>query len=117
MMQQGGTLMTTVPLAYDEQPSNPFLHTYHPDHDNLDPLFEVQQARGTESYGVRRKITLSFTTPEDDFDSLTGGAENLSGNYAETVTFLARGNHTQEFNVLGLFTLKRISDIAVLTQP
>ena len=37
---KGGTLTTTVIVDYDDQASNPFLHTYHPDHDNLDSRFE-----------------------------------------------------------------------------
>ena len=114
-MQQGGSLTTVIPLAYDDQASNPFLHTYHPDHDNLDAQFATPLARGNESYGVNRQITLTFTAPENDFNSLTRGSQDLSGNYAETITFEARGSQTRQYNVLGTFTLKRISDIATLT--
>ena len=114
-MQQGGTLTAAVPLAYDDHSSNPFLHTYHPDHDNLDALFSTQLARGVESYGVTRQISLTFTTPGNDFDSLTGGSQDLSGNYGEVVTFQSKGSQTRQFNALGTFSLKRISDIATLT--
>lgn len=114
-MQPGGSLTATVPLAYDDQAANPFLHTYHPDHDNLDALFGTQLARGLESYGVNRQITLTFTAPANDFNSLTGGSQDLTGSYAETITFAARGSQTRQFNVLGSFSLKRISDIATLT--
>jgi hypothetical protein len=115
-MAQGRSLSTTVDLAYDDQQANPFLHTYHPDHDNLDALFSTQLSQGVESYGVRRQITLSFTAPASDFDSLTAGTQTLSGNYAESVTFLAKGSDTKQFQGLGSFTLKRISNIATLTQ-
>jgi hypothetical protein len=114
-LQQGGSLTVNVPLSYDDQASNPFLHTYHPDHDNLDAQFKATQARGVESYGVIRQITLSFTTPENDFNSLTQGSQGLGGNYVEAITFQARGSQTRQYNVLGSFTLKRISDIATLT--
>lgn len=114
-MQNGGSLSANVPLAYDDQASNPFLHTYHPDHDNLDPLFQAPLARGLESYGVNRQITLSFTTPANDFNSLTSGSQDFTGNYAETITFQARGSEIRQYNVLGSFSLKRISDIATLT--
>jgi hypothetical protein len=114
-MQPGGSLTATVPLAYDDQASNPFLHTYHPDHDNLDALFTEQLARGQESYGVDRQISLTFTTPANDFNSLTRSSEDLSGNYSETITIGARGTQTRQYNVLGSFTLKRLSDIASLT--
>lgn len=114
-LQQGATLTANVPLAYDDQAANPFVHTYHPDHDNLDPLFGTQQARGLESYGVVRQLTLTITAPADNFNSLTRGSGDLSGNYAETITFQGRGTQTRQYNVLGSFSLKRLSDIATLT--
>lgn len=114
-MRQGGTLSVIVPLAYDDQASNPFLHTYHPDHDNLDAQFTTTLAQGVESYGVTRQITLSFTAPEDDFNSLTQGGGDLTGTYAEVITFQSRGAQTRQYHVLGNFILKRISDIDVLT--
>lgn len=114
-MQSGGSLTVTVPLAYDDQSSNPFLHTYHPDHDNLDAEFSAPLPRGMESYGVTRQISLSFTAPSDDFNSLTGGSQDLNGTYTEVLTFQAKGSATRQFNVLGTFTLKRISEIATLT--
>ncbi|MCI0540982.1 MAG: hypothetical protein L0Z50_37755 [Verrucomicrobiales bacterium] len=114
-MRVGGSLTTTVNLAFNDQASSPFLHTYHPDHDNLDATFTAEQSLGVESYEVSRRMTLAFTPPGDDFDGLTGGGLTVWGNYAETVTFHARGNHSQDFNVLGTFVLKRVSDIAALT--
>jgi len=45
------------------------------------------------------------------------GSQDLGGAYAEVVTFRARGSQTRQYNVLGTFTLKRISDIATLTEP
>ncbi len=109
------TLTAIVPLAYDDQSSNPFLHTYHPDHDNLDAQFTTTLARGLESYGVNRQIALTFAAPENNFDALTGSAQELGGRYAETVTVQARGSQTRQYNLLGSFSLKRISDIATLT--
>src|SRR5262249_363633 len=85
-MKPGGTLSTTVDLGYDDQSSNPFLHTYHPDHDNLDASFQpYSDGQGIESYGVSRQITLTFRGPADDFQSLTTGGQDLSGAYAEAV--------------------------------
>src|SRR5690606_17954391 len=40
-MEVGGTLSTVVQVAYDDHASNPFLHTYHPDHDNLNASFNA----------------------------------------------------------------------------
>lgn len=117
VLQAGTNLTVTIPLAYDDQSSNPFLHTYHPDHDNLDAQFTSTQPRGVESYTVNRQLTLTFTAPQNDFDSLTASTQDLGGNYAEAITILAKGTDTRTFNVLGTFTLKRISDIATLTTP
>jgi hypothetical protein len=53
---------------------------------------------------------LSFTTPENDFNSLTRGSQDFSGNYSEAITFQARGSDTRQFNVLGTFALMREFD-------
>ena len=114
-MAPGSSVTGSVPLSYDDQSSNPFIHTYHPDHDNLDESFNTPLSRGLESYGVTRQITLNFTAPDDDFKSLTQSSDDLSGSYIEAITFLARGSQTRQYNVLGTFSLKRISDIPTLT--
>ena len=111
----GGTLVTQTLLPYDDQASNPFLHTYHPDHDNLDSTFKTQLAPGAESYEVTRQITLAITPPGNDFMSLTTANQTLSGNYFETITLTGLGGFPRTFNVTGGFALNRISPIAVLT--
>jgi hypothetical protein len=113
----GGTLTATVDLPYDDQAANPFLHTYHPDHDNLDATFQNQLPVGSESYGVRRDITMSFSPAGGDYDSLTQFGQSFSGNYAETITMTGLSAATRTFNVAGLFTLNCISTNAVLTRP
>ncbi len=115
-MSEGASLTTTINLGFDDQASNPFLHTYHPDHDNLDASFRTALAPGEESYGVRRQITLNFTAPAADFDSLTRGGRTLNGNYSEVVSFLGKPGAQRDFTVRGAFTLNRMSDIATLTQ-
>lgn len=114
-MSPGTTITANVPLSHDDHASNPFLHTYHPDHDNLDPLFSASLPRGVESYGVDRRIALTFSDPDDDFESLTGSSQDFGGRYAETITIQARGSQTRTYNVLGSFSLKRLSDIPTLT--
>jgi hypothetical protein len=116
-LQPGSTLSTTIDLPFSDHASNPFLHTYHPDHDNIDnrdDTFQTTLLSGKESYDLRRVMTLSVTAPGNDFDSRTRGGTSLEGNYAETVSF--RMNHTatelKRFNVLGTFTLTRVTDTA-----
>jgi hypothetical protein len=112
-MREGATLQTTIDLAHTDHASNPFLHTYHPDHDNRDALHSDQPlAAGRESYGLRRVMSLSFIPPGNDFDSRTQGGTSLSGNYVETVSIRAATTVLKEFNVLGTFTLTRITDTA-----
>jgi len=109
----GALLSTTVTTTYDDQSSNPFLHTYHPDHDNLDATFQVQLAPGQESYGISRAITLNITPPGNDFNSLTQAGQSFSGAYTEAITMTGAG--TRVFNVGGAFSLNRVSAIATLT--
>ena len=109
-------------LDYADQASNPFLHTYHPDHDNLDTTFKHQLAQGAESYTVRRDITLSVQPVAGGSASFANSAQSLSGTYAETITVLglARAggtNDTRVFHVQGAFGLNRITSVPTLTRP
>jgi hypothetical protein len=117
-MQPGATLATTVDIPFNDQASNPFLHTYHPDHDNRDnrdDTFQTELSSGKESYDLRRLMNLSFNAPGDDFDSRTRGGTSLTGNYAETMSFRAGATVLKQFNVLGTFSLTRVTDTATFT--
>ncbi len=111
----GGVLSAQVATDYNDQAVNPFLHTYHPDHDNLDARFENELACGQESYQISRQITLAISAPGNDFTSLTTASGTLSGNYHETITLGGLGAATRTFNVSGVFAITRISPIATLT--
>ncbi len=113
----GATLATINPINFDynDQSSNPFLHTYHPDHDNLDATFTQELPQGSESYGIQRQITLSLLPPGNDFLSLTQAGQSFSGAYVETITMTGIGGATRTFNVAGTFMLAQISPIAVLS--
>jgi hypothetical protein len=113
-------LIASVSLPYDSQAANPFLHTYHPDHDNLKPGFGEIQPQGAESYAVQRTINLSVSPPFDDFSSLVAAGDTIIGQYLETIVVrgLARAggtNDTREFQVRGAFSLNRVSEVPVLT--
>jgi hypothetical protein len=119
-LRAGSAVNVVVTLSYDDA-ANPFLHTYHPDHDNLNATFDRRLDRGEESYDVRRDITLTPRAPADDFDSLTRGHNTLTGDYAEVITLTGRTKpgkpqpDRRTFEVRGTFELTRISDIAELT--
>ena len=106
---------------YRDQASNPFLHTYHPDHDNLDPTFDHELPQGSESYTIVREISLTVQPPANDFASRVSAGLTLTGDYAETIRLvgLARAGNThdtREFTVRGSFKLTRISEIPTLTR-
>jgi hypothetical protein len=115
----GQTMTVTVDVGYNDQASNPFVHTYHPDHDNLAVDFKTVQPVGRESYRIRREITLTFEPPGSGFASLTRTGRRLFGAYEETMTLfgLATSGAANEksYAMKGSFTLNRISDTATLT--
>ena len=91
----GGTLSTT--LVLDSQaPTNPFLHRFHPDHDNLDPRFvEFQE----EAYSVIRAMEFEITA--DDPVGLNNpgyGEDAWGGAFRETLS----GLHRNDIAVEGL---------------
>ena len=112
---QGQAMTATVALSHNDHGSNPFLHSFHPDHDNLDATFENLQAQGAESYGVDRAITLTFAAPGSDFDSLVSGGNRMTGQYNEAITFKGVGAETLQIDTAGGFSLVRISRIDSLT--
>ncbi len=114
-LHEAAEIAVTVPLAHDDNPSNPFLHTYHPDHDNFDARFEQPLPQGAESYGITRRISLRVEPPAGHFADIVAGGGILSGTYEETVTLHGAGNATREYRVRGGFALNRIIDIATLS--
>jgi len=114
----GGQLQFTVTDAYDDQTSNPFLHTYHPDHNNLsnpNPERATELLRGSQSYDIVRQITLTFAPAGTDFGSLITANAGLTGNYNETITLAGIGSNQRTFITAGTFSLTLISPIATLT--
>jgi hypothetical protein len=113
-------LTATVHLDYNDHASNPFLHTYHPDHDNRDATFRNVVPQGAESYSVQREVTLRVVPPSSDFASLTSTGQNLNGEYAETITILGLARDggmtdSRQFRVQGVFHLTRLLDAPTLT--
>jgi hypothetical protein len=116
----GGTLSTTVTDAFDDQAANPFLHTYHPDHNNLTPITDPtvpphELLPGSESYNISRAITLNIVANGNDFVSLTSASSSLAGAYQEVISLIGQGGFPRIFNTAGSFSLTRISPIATLT--
>ncbi len=119
-LSAGATVSVSVTNQFNDGQSNPFVHTYHPDHDNLNARFTQTVPQGSESYTLVRDITLQVTPPSDDFGGRTSVGETLGGVYTETlrVLGLARGGgnaDTRNFEVRGEFILNRITSVAVVS--
>jgi hypothetical protein len=111
----GGTnvLDCTVELPFDD-PVNPFVHRYHPMHDNLEydndgsasPLGE-----GAESSTINRAMQFAFdeTDPEHGAGNPRWGVSELGGTFTETVSGLNKTIYVE-----GQFRLEKISDCGVL---
>lgn len=118
----GQTITTRVNIEYNDQASNPFVHTYHPDHDNLSPSLSSPSVEpiGKESYKIQRDITLTVNANGTDFRSLSRSGERVTGVYDETITIIglqtSSGPPNQKvYRVRGKFTLYQISKIGHLT--
>lgn len=111
----GSAASWLISVAHND-PTNPFVHTYHPDHDNLDVTFEDPLPSGVESYTVTRSCVFTFTSSPPDGSTVAGwGNTTLGGTYTETLTGLNR----VPLEVSGTFIMGRISEIGEidLTPP
>jgi hypothetical protein len=106
----GATLTGIINLPFND-PTNPFVHQYHPDHDNKDARFNPVQ-NGVESWTVNRMVTLSFSASAPAALSASWGSRALAGTYQEIIT----GIHRQPITLGGSFTLRRVSEIGTLVR-
>ena len=125
----GSTAQWTIPVAFDDE-TNPFVHTYHPDHDNLDTSFNTALNNGDESYTVTRTCSFTFTSSPPDGSTIAGwGTTVLGGTYEETLTGLGgtapppppvttppTPASSKYLQVSGTFAMRRISEISEI-QP
>jgi hypothetical protein len=103
-----GAVQWTLTHGYDD-PANPFVHTYHPDHDNLDAKFANKLPAGVESYTVVRTCALTFTASPPDGSTVAGwGSMIFGGTYTESLT----GLNKYPLQTGGTFRMRRLSEIA-----
>ena len=118
---ENGTLSAFVDLEYDDNISNPFIHTYQPDHDNLDPRFENKSKIGEESWKISREIMLTFNPINKSSGLLSNYTRNnlIIGEYHEIIKLVgtenpsrgASSNEENEYQVKGTISLKKVSNI------
>jgi hypothetical protein len=107
----GSTVTWKINVPHTD-PTNPFVHTYHPDHDNLDPSFSSELKSGEESYTIDRTCGFTFTSEPPNGSMVAGwGTTVLGGTYAELLKGL---NGDQDLSLTGTFAMRRISEIATI---
>ncbi len=106
----GQQMQIALELAPDF-PTNPFMHKYHPDHDNLDAQFLQYRE---EAFRITRNMKFTFTNTVPDGGSTppNWGSEMLGGVYEETIT----GLHKNPIFVSGTFRAIRALPNTTLNQ-
>ena len=106
----GGQVTWGLVHAYND-PANPFVHTYHPDHDNLDAKFATPLLNGGESYTVTRTCSLNFTASPPKGATITGwGTSIIGGLYTESMA----GLNKTPITLGGVFIMRRLSEISAI---
>ncbi len=99
------SLAGTVRIGFAD-PTNPFLHRYHPLHDNKDWDF-VAYTNAVEVPNIDRFVELTFTDVASEAVDPLWGTDALAGTYGETIT----GLRAQPIYLQGGFALQRLSRI------
>jgi hypothetical protein len=115
----GSQTRCTVTLSYTNA-LNPFLHRYHPDHDNLtDRYLAMTNTVGgggpqtTECFSIRRELTLDFADKDPDGLAFAGwGDRQIGGVYQETIY----GLHKTALVLRGTFRLNHASREPILNR-
>lgn len=111
---EGGSLSTNLPLPKDD-PSNPFLHKYHPDHRVKDKDGNIIAG---QSYEVTREITMEFTDTDSQGRPISGvpklswGSSDIGGIYKEKITGLHKPGNP--IYIEGTFWLHKVSNVSTL---
>jgi len=106
----GSSLSCTIATPFND-PVSPFVHQYHPDHDNQSGSTAL--VSGQESYDISRAVTFTLSaTPPEGVSPVGYGGSVIAGTYAEVIS----GLHKETLEVSGTFTLRRVSEIGTLTQ-
>jgi len=109
-MALGGSLSCTISTPFND-PTSPFVHQYHPDHDNKSGTTPL--VSGQESYDFSRAVTFAISAAAPEGVSATGyGASVIAGDYTEVLTGLRKDSVT----ITGTFSLRRVSEIGTLTR-
>ena len=120
-MEPDSELTATFTQSYDDR-TNPFVHSFHPQHDNVEFRNKTAYLKESgdegigdyESWGVTRQVTLKFL--EEDPAGATGEAWNhtvTGGEYTERVSGL--NGQLKPIITKGVFRLSKVCDTPQLT--
>lgn len=112
---RGSTISTAVTTLHNAQGANPFVHAYHPDHDNRNATFDAELPRGFESYDVVRDVAMQLSAPGMEFGDLTSSHKEVNGTYSEVITLKGKGTEQKQYAIRGTFKLNRLSVVPDLT--
>lgn len=105
------TLDGTVVLPHND-PVNPFVHPFHPDHDNREirngESFDLEA--GDESYDVARAMRFAFSETDPLGANPKWRISEQGGMFTETVTGLNKTIYVE-----GAFRLQKVSDCGILS--
>ncbi len=105
----GNTATWEIAIPFNDR-TNPFVHTYHPDHDNRDAKGGPLTA-GQESHDIGRTCNFTFTSSPPDGSYVAGwGSTVLGGTYQESIS----GLHRNTLQVRGTFEMRRVSEVAAI---
>ncbi len=102
-------LAGTVTVRFDD-PVNPFLHRYHPMHDNQNWDWQPY-TNAVETRSITRNLVLTCNVVTNGSANPYYGTDRVSGTYQETLS----GLRAQPIVMQGAFSLQRISQINQLT--
>lgn len=111
------TLTGEITLPFDDR-VNPFVHAFHPDHDNLEfrNSLRIEKTDGAdghgdyESWSVAREIGLTFAAGDPLGPNVSWNLSETGGTYSEIVT----GLNKTEIRTAGIFRLAKVSDVDTL---
>ncbi|MBL37153.1 MAG: hypothetical protein CMP07_01970 [Xanthomonadales bacterium] len=107
---RGGEAVDVTLVIEPEMPTNPFLHRFHPDHDNKDERFTSFRQ---EALQVTREMRFEFAVDPPDGTPPPGWGETLIGGvFTEAVS----GLHKNPIFASGSFQLRRVTNTPVLNQ-
>lgn len=98
-----------IELPYND-PCNPFVHQYHPDHDNRGPDGETLDA-GKESWTITRTLSMQFYETNPDIPNDPHWmVDRWGGEYFETI----EGLYKFPLYIQGVFGLQKVNNIGTI---